>query len=48
LSLYLAQHKDSVLEALGAKRKAVKKKPAKASDSKMDESSDDSKDADAA
>lgn len=48
LSLYLAQHKDSVLEALGAKRKAVKKKPAKASDSKTDGSSDDSKDADAA
>jgi len=48
LSLYLAQHKDSVLEALGAKRKAVKKKPAKASDNKTDENSDNNKDADAA
>ncbi|OOE79028.1 multidrug DMT transporter permease [Salinivibrio sp. ML198] len=46
LSLYLAQHKDSVLEVLGAKRKAAKKKPAK-SENKADESRDD-KDADAA
>lgn len=46
LSLYLAEHKDSVLEALGAKRKAAKKKPAK-SETKADTNSDD-KDADAA